>query len=329
MIKKLNEINENLIKSKNLFLFYGVNEGSKNEKIKELIGDSNKTSILNYEESQILDDEVTFLEQIQNKSLFEEKKNIIIKRASNKILNIIESIVTKNISDLIIVNAGNLDKKSKLRNYFEKEKNLICVAFYQDTQQILSDLTYNFIKKNNISLSQANINLIINKCNGDRAILLNELDKIRSYSLNNKKINSEDLLKLINLIENYSISELVDNCLAKNINKTIGILNENNYENSDCIIIIRTFLSKAKKIFNLCKTYEKNRNLELTINSYKPPIFWKEKEITKQQIIKWNQENIKNLIFKINEIELQIKKDISKSVHIITDFILEQTRQTN
>jgi len=329
MIKKLNEINENLIKSKNLFLFYGVNEGSKNEKIKELIGDSNKTSILNYEESQILDDEVTFLEQIQNKSLFEEKKNIIIKRASNKILNIIESIVTKNISDLIIVNAGNLDKKSKLRNYFEKEKNLICVAFYQDTQQILSDLTYNFIKKNNISLSQANINLIINKCNGDRAILLNELDKIKSYSLNNKKINSEDLLKLINLIENYSISELVDNCLAKNINKTIGILNENNYENSDCIIIIRTFLSKAKKIFNLCKTYEKNRNLELTINSYKPPIFWKEKEITKQQIIKWNQENIKNLIFKINEIELQIKKDISKSVHIITDFILEQTRQTN
>ena len=183
MIKKLNEINENLIKSKNLFLFYGVNEGSKNEKIKELIGDSNKTSILNYEESQILDDEVTFLEQIQNKSLFEEKKNIIIKRASNKILNIIESIVTKNISDLIIVNAGNLDKKSKLRNYFEKEKNLICVAFYQDTQQILSDLTYNFIKKNNISLSQANINLIINKCNGDRAILLNELDKRVSYSV--------------------------------------------------------------------------------------------------------------------------------------------------
>ena len=225
----------------------------------------------------------------------------------------------------IILNSENLDKKSKLRTFFEKDKELICVPFYPDNDQTLSKLAYNFLRDKNISISPSNINLIVNKCSGEREALFNDLQKIEYFVKNGKKINDKNISKLINLRENHGISELIDNCLVQNKKKIINILNENNFSNEDCIMIIRFFLIKAKKLLTLSSTFEINKNMELTISSAKPPIFWKEKEITKQQIQKWSPKNIKQLIYALNETELQIKKNINNSINLITDFILSQS----
>ena len=317
---EINKINSYLY---NFLLFYGKNEGLKNEITNIII--KKQSNVLHYDEKEILDNENDFIESILTKSLFEEKKIIIIKRATDKILKIIENLHSKNIEDIIIFNADNLEKKSKLRSYFEKNKKLICVPFYPDNSQTLSKLAYNYLKDKKIVISQANINLIINKCNGDRDALLNELQKIECYSKNGKKITSENIVQLTNLIENHSISELVDNCLAKNKKKIISILNENNFNNEDCIVISRLFLNKSKKLLQLSTEFKENKNIELTISTAKPPIFWKDKEITKKQINQWKPENIKELIYKLSEIELLIKKNINNSINLITDFILEQS----
>ncbi|MDA7813302.1 DNA polymerase III subunit delta [Candidatus Pelagibacter sp.] len=323
MIIKSFEINKINFHQNKLVLFYGKNEGFKNEAVNNLIKDKDK--ITKYEEKEVLENINDFIESILSKSLFESEKIIIIKRVTDKILKIIDEIDSKNIEDIkIILIADNLEKKSKLRSLFEKDKKYICVPFYPDTDQTLSKLTYDFLKKKNISISPSNINLIVNKCNGDREILLNELNKIEYFSKNGKKITAENIAKLTNLIENHGISELIDNCLAKNKKKIVNILNENNFNNDDCILITRTFLNKAKKILKLSSEFQNNKNIDLTISSAKPPIFWKDKEITKQQIYKWTPENIKQLIYKLSEIELLIKKNINNSINLITDFILYQ-----
>ena len=322
MIIKSFEINKINLDLNNLFLFYGKNNGFKDEFTKNII---KKKNICNYEEKEILENKDNFIENLLTKSLFDEQKIIIIKRSTDKILNVIEELYSKKIENIIILNADNLEKKSKLRSFFEKDKKLICVPFYPDNEQTLSKLAYNFFKNKNIAISQANINLIINKCNGDRETLLNELNKIEHYSKNGKKINSDEIIKLTNLNENHSVSELVNNCLAKNKKKIIDILNENNFNNEDCILITRSFLNKSKKILQLSTEFEKNKNIELTISSAKPPIFWKDKEITKKQLNQWKPKSIKKLIYKLNEIELLIKKNLNNSIYLITDFILEQS----
>jgi len=329
MIIKSFEINKIDFDQNKLVLFYGKNEGFKNEATNNLIKE--KDEVTKYEEKEILENINNFIESILSKSLFESEKIIIIKRVTDKILKIIDEIDLKNIVDIkIILNADNLEKKSKLRSLFEKDKKYVCVPFYPDTEQTLSKLTFNFLKKKNISISQSNINLIVNKCNGDRKTLLNELNKIEYFSKNGKKITAENIAKLTNLIENHGISELIDNCLAKNKKKIVNILNENNFNNDDCILITRTFLNKAKKILKLSSEFQNNKNIDLTISSAKPPIFWKDKEITKQQIYKWTPENIKQLIYKLSEIELLIKKNINNSINLITDFILnEASSNTN
>ena len=324
MIIKNYETNKINLGKFNHILLYGKNEGFKNQVIENLL--KNKAQSLNYEEREILENPDQFIESLLSKSLFEDEKIILIKRATDKIFKIFEEILDKNPQNtIIIIDADILEKKSKLRSFFEKNKKCICIAFYPDNNETLSKFCLNYFKKRNIPISQSNVNLIVNKCNGDRKIMLNELIKLELFTKNGKKINSDNISKLINLSEDYSVSELIDNCLAKNEKKIINILNENNFKNEDCVMITRIFLNKAKKILQLSKEFQKNNNIDLTISSAKPAIFWKDKEITKQQIYKWKPENINKLIYKLYEIELLIKRNLNNAINITTDFLLEQS----
>ena len=323
MIIKSFEINKINLAKNNFILLYGKNEGFKDEITNNLLKDKIRSE--KYDEKEILDNSEIFMEKIISPSLFEDEKVVIIKRVTNKLLKIIEEIITRNIDNItIIFNSENLEKKSKLRALFEKDKNYVCIPFYPDTNQTLSKLTYDILKNENISISSSNINSIVNKCNGDREILLNEIQKIKYFSKSGKKVNEENIAKLTNLIENHNVADLIDNCLAKNVKKIINILNENNFTKEDCILIIRTFLNKSKKLLKLLCEFENNKNIDLTISAAKPPIFWKDKEITKQQIYKWNPKTIEKLIYSLSEIELLTKKNINNSVNIVTDFILDQ-----
>ena len=323
MILKSFESNKIDLQKNKIILLYGKNEGHKNEII-SAITKKNK-NISNYDEKEILDNTTQFLESLFNQSLFDNEKLIIIKRATDKILKIIEEISEKKIDKIIIlINSDMLEKRSKLRNFFEKSKENLCIAFYPDNNQTLSKITSDYLSSKKIQMSQININLIVSKCNGDREKLFNELNKIENYLLNGKKLDSHNISKLINLSEDHSVSELIDNCLAKNKKKTITILNENNFVTEDCILITRTFLIKLKKILILSGEFKNNNNIDLTISNARPPIFWKDKEIVKQQIFNWEPEKIKKLIYKINKIELLIKKNMQNSVNLVRDFILEQ-----
>ena len=323
MIIKSFEINKINLNKNPFILLYGKNEGLKNHSLNDLI--KNKNNIVNYYEEEILDKTNDFIESIKSRSHFEKEKIIIIKRTTDKIFKMINEIIVKNIKDIIIILiSDNLEKKSKLRSHFEKEKNCVCIPVYPDTQETLIKIAFQFLSKTKISISNSNISMIVNKCNGDRKILLMELEKIRIYAINGKKVTTENIVKLTNLIENHSISELVDNCLAKNKNKTIKIILENNFSSEDCIQITRIFLTKLKKILKLSNEYQNNKDLDLTISSAKPPIFWKEKEITKQQILNSTPEKIKKSLFMINNIELLIKKNYDNSIKLVTDFILNE-----
>ena len=330
MIVKSFEVNKKLIQNKKFFLMYGENQGLKNETIQKEFKKNYPDSVYNYDENEILSNEENFFENISSKSFFEKEKLIIINRVTDKIKNLIEEIVEKKIADLVIIlNANSLEKKSKLRSYFEKTKDIICIPFYNDNNQTLSIIVGQFFRGKKIPISQKLINLVVQRSRGDRQNLNNELKKIENFVLNKSKIEINDILKLTNLAENYSVSELVDNCLAKNKRTTINILNENNYSLDDCILVIRTFLLKSKRILKLKKEFKINNNMETTLSSSKPPIFWKDKEIVKQQIKCWSNYNIENLVYKISEIELLIKKNTASSINILSDFIIEQATTTS
>ena len=329
MIIKNYQLENNNISKYNLFLLYGDNEGFKNEIIKKIYETTKYKKFLYYEK-EILNNIENFSNSLTTKSFFENEKIIIVKNATDKILSIIEDIIKKNLTEIIIIlDSEILDKKSKLRNFFEKEKDLACIAFYPDDFRNLNFICQNFFKEKKIKISQESINLIIERSNGSRYHLKNELEKIELYVFNKKEIELSEIIKLTNLGKNYNISELVETCLVKNQKKLSKIMNENSFSNEDAIIIIRTFLLKAKRLLDLRENIKLNPNLETVISNYKPLIFWKEKEIVKQQLKIWSEKSLRRLINEINNTELLIKKNISVSLNILLNFIFINSKIIN
>ena len=327
MIVKTFEINKKKFDKQNLFLVYGENDGLKKEVIQDLQKNL-KGNIDHCDEAQILMDKEIFYEKIFNQSLFDKEKIIIINRCSEKIYELIENILEKDISDTkIILNANILEKKSKLRNLFEKNKELIVIPTYKDTSIGLLEIARKFFYNYKISISQEAINLLVSRCNGDRGHLKSELDKVLIYMHGKKNINLEEIYKLTNLSENISINELVDNSLSKNYQKTSEIINESSYKFDDGIIILRTFLQRAKRLLNIYEKQDNNVNFDSLINDYKPPIFWKDKPVVKRQLENWSKSKIKDLINNINKTETYLKTNSSISLMLVFNFIYETSNK--
>ena len=327
MIIKSHELSRFDKKNTNYYLFYGSNLGLIEETISKIFKPIFSKNIVYHDETEILNNTDQFKEAIFNKSFFENDKFIIINRASNKILDLIKEIIESQIEDIkIIIKAGVLEKKSKLRSYFEKEKDVVATPFYEDNYQSLSLIIQNFLRVEKINISNENINLIIERSKGNRTNIYNELEKISSYLRSKKNINLQDLLKLTNLAEDYNVSELVEQCLSKNVKRTVNILNENNQNTDENILILRSFLGKLKRLKILKINLENTRNIDEVIASAKPPIFWKEKNLVKQQLNNWSLKNIKFLLNTVNDLELIIKKNNQISNYVTNNFILESLR---
>ena len=329
MIIKFFELKKK-IKDNKYFLLYGNNDGLIEETINNTLKPELPKNSIIYEENEILKDEKPLLESLANKSFFDNEKLIIIKRCSDKIYKFIHSVIEKNFGDVFfILVSDSLEKKSKLRSFFEKEKKTICVPFYEDNNQTLNLMANNFFKNKNIKISQENINLLIERSRGDRKNLINELVKIESFAKNRNKIEYNDILQLTNLAENHNLSELVDNCLAKNKKKTLYILNENNFVQEDLIIILRTFLSKLKRLLKIKSETFKETDIDKVLSNFKPSIFWKDKEIVKKQVQLLKFQKIEDLIIKTNNLEYLLKKNPEISNFLVRNFILEKVQNIN
>ncbi len=322
MIIKNFELNKLSNFKYNIHLIYGNNEGIKDDIINKYYLKNFKGEILKYEEQEILKDIESHISSLLTTSLFENEKLIIISRATNKLTDFISEILEREeIETKIIIKCLNLEKKSKLRNLFERNNKVICTPVYEDDNRSLNFIINNFIKENKINLSQEIKNILIERSKGDRINLNNELIKLKNLSISKDKLNTEDVLKLSNLAENYSVFELSDNYLAKNSRKVSNILNENNYSSDDCILIIRTILNKSKRLLKIKNEVEKNINVDQVISDFKPTIFWKEKDIVKKQIQSWSTKEIKQIIFKINDLEALIKKNTANSMLFVSNFV--------
>ena len=322
MIIKSFEIDKIKLTKNNLILLYGSNQGHKNQVINELFIKIFNGQISRLDESEILNNYEEFISSLINKSLFEDHKLIIISRTSEKIIKLVNEILERNVENTkIILNSDNLEKKSKLRALFEKEKNLTCIPFYEDNEKNLSSLAQTFFRNKKIKVSQEIINLLVGRSRGDRANLFNELNKIEILSITKKNIDLDDVLKLTNLSENYSVFELVENYLAKNKRQVSKILNENNFANEECILILRTILNRSKRLLKLKESENETGNIDLTISSFKPPIFWKEKDLVKKQIQSWSRNEVKKIIYRVNDLEILIKKNSNNSLNFVSDFV--------
>ncbi len=327
-------INKSNLLKNNFFLLYGENLGLKKD-IKDLITTeikqkNNSVEILSIYESQVLDNEENFFNLIYSGSLFSEKKIITVHEATDKITKKINDAYDKYPEDVFLIFFSDiLEKKSKLRAFFEKNKKTICVPCYLDSEKDLKIIAQLELKKNNITLSNEIINLLIEKSNFDRNNLRNEIEKIKSYSLTKKKIELDEIKSLINFSGEYKSDILINECLSGNISQYKKIVSELYVNTINQILLLRILSNKIHRLLKM-KTQENiSNNLDNLINASKPPIFWKEKPLVKKQLSIWSLNDLEKLIGDINNTELLCKKNPQISNSIFFSFFSEICKKAN
>ena len=318
----------------NFFLLYGENLGLKKD-IRKFIKTgmeqgSNNAEILFLYEDEILDDEENYYNLIYTGSLFSNKKIITIYEATDKIIKKISDIYDKYPENVfLIIFSGILEKRSKLRNFFEANKKAICIPCYLDSEKDLEVIAQLELKKNNIMLSQEAINLLIEKSNSDRNNLRNEIGKIHSYSLNKKKLELNDIKFLLNFSGDYKSDIFINECLCGNINQYKKIISEFYVNTINQILLLRILSNKIQRLLKIKAEESKSNNVVNLINNVKPAIFWQEKPLVKKQLSIWSLNDLKKIIGEINDIELLCKKNPNISKIIFFNFFSEICKKAN
>ena len=326
MLIKSYEILKKDLNFLNSFLIYGENNGLKQDIVKSVIELKEKKNIkykqFKFEEEEIIKNQNDFFNLIFSGSLFDKKKVIFVNRTTDRLFNLISEISKKDIKDILIFfEADQLEKKSKIRNLFEKDNNLVCIACYQDNNFDLIKIINDEIKQTKIKLSTESINLLIERASGDRNNLRNEVNKLKSFALNKQMVSYDQVKELTNMVGNYQNDYIVNICLNGDKKKLNKILRENNFSFEDFFILLKIFSKKIHRLLKIKIFNHLEKNLDQIFNQIRPPIFWKEKEDVKKQVRLWNEKKLNLIIKKINEIELNCKKNHELSTNITLDFL--------
>ncbi len=319
---------KSLILKNNFFLLYGENFGLKKD-IKNFISNEikqkdNSIETLSLYENDITNDQDNFFNSIYSGSLFSKKKIITIYEVTDKMVDIIQDAFEKYSEDVYLIFFSNiLEKRSKLRTLFEKEKKMICTACYLDNEKDLFTIAQLELKKNNITLSRESINLLIQKSNSDRNNLRNEMDKIISYSLNKDKIEINEISSLINFSGDYKSERFINECLCGNITEYKKIVSELYINTINQIFFLRILSNKIHRLLKIKEQENVSNNLEVLLNNCKPPIFWKEKPMVKKQLEMWKLNDLKKIIVDITKTEILCKKNPNISNSIFSNFFMK------
>ncbi len=312
--KNIDQIN------KKFFLFYGENIGLKKELKSKIKNKFKNAEIISYDQSEILQNNQVLFRELENLSLFEKEKIFFIENTNDKILSLIRDIVDKFNSTRVILFADILEKKSKLRIFFEKDHNCGIAACYPDNEITIKKI----IQERLADLSGLNtsiINLIADKCNLDRAKVQNEITKIETF-FQNKKIDIDKLENLLDLKTNENFDLLKNEAFKGEKAKTNKLLSETIFEDEKNVLYLNLLNQRLHKLCEIKQ--DKNKNLEIAINNLKPPIFWKEKDAFIQQAKKWDIIKLRKVLEKTYSVEKEIKSNsvVNKKV-LMKNLIVE------
>ena len=336
MIIKSYEIEQNPLKFSGykFFLLYGENYGlikDIREAIKLAINQQDiNLELISLHEDDIVKNDEAFYNSIYSGSLFSNKKIIIVHNVTDKIIKQVKDIIDKFPKNIFIIfSAGTLEKKSKLRTFFEINNKILCIPCYLDGEKNLKIIATNELKKGNISLSQECINLLIVKSNNDRNNLKNEIEKIKSFALNKKNLETEEIKLIINFSGAYKSDVLINECLCGNILQYKKVLSELYSNAINQIFLLRILTNKIQRLLKMKELESNYDNLDSLLNTSKPPVFWKEKPMVKKQLTIWSSKALIAIIREINDIELLCKKKPHISKIIFFNFFTQICKKAN
>ena len=302
-------------------LIYGENYHLKNEIVEKLckIFKKNNYKITFFKQEEIIKN-ITILENYINQdSLFGDKEIIIIRDTTDKLLNYIE---IENFIKKIVLISETLPKNSKLRILAEKQKMISCIPCYEDDEKTLKNILRQGINMLGLKINNETIEQLFNLNKLNRNDINSGLEKLKLIS-SEKKLDNEIISSLFNTTSSFDAFEISNVLLTSNKKELNKIFSSFYHFSFNFNEIIGPLKYKINKLISIYEFNLDEKNAAKMIEEYKPPIFWKEKNIVLTQMSKWTKDELNILLEKINQIEIMCKINYEISETIFNKFLLD------
>ncbi len=329
IFKSFGTISKEII-NKPFVLLYGENPSLIHEienniliKIKE----EKSFTIKKYQEEYLIQNEDIFNQMINSNNLFEDDEIYIISKTTDKILQIFNEEIAAQNNKKIVFLTENLTKKSKLRNLAESSNYFACIACYHDTPEQLQSLLIQKLKNMQINVSREFINSLFEINSLNRQDINDAVDKILLIK-KSSNIDENKLKELFHSSTDNNNFEIVNDCLLGN-KKNINIALNNIYaQGINFNEILSALKYKINKLLEIVESNTDSKNINQLVESFRPAIFWKEKNIVKDQLNRWSKKELEILLDQIFDIEIQCKKNYDVSTVILQNFVINISTKT-
>ncbi len=311
MILKSFEVEKNIeiLLRYRIILIYGENIGLKESFKGKIISLFKDAEIVNLYNEDISKNKDIIIDEAKNISLFTKDKVIIFNQASDKVLSDIQYILDNEKQTKIILFADILEKKSKLRSFFEKEKTIALIPCYNDNEITLRRLVQSELKDYK-KLSSDVVTMVINYSNLDRKNIISNLEKIKIYF--EKKILSQDELEtLLNTDRNELFENITDAALSGDKSRLNGLFDNFVFNKEETFMYLNAINQRLIKIKEIQDQNAIHKDLEIALNKMRPPIFWKDKPTYLKLLKKWDKKRVLEAIIYLGKIEKEIKNNSS------------------
>ncbi|MGY8985081.1 MAG: DNA polymerase III subunit delta [Sphingomonadales bacterium] len=299
-------------------LIYGPDEGLVRERAhrisKQVVEDlSDPFNVVRPSLSQVIEEPSILLDELLSLSMVGGRRLVRLDGAEDKAYQGLEQALSGIPKDgeknLLVVTAGNLKPSSKIRKLFEGLEIAVTIACYADSSKDVEELIIEVLGANNLKADPQAISFLLNNLGSDRLISRSELEKIVLYAGDriDRVIKLEDVITLIGDSATLTLNDIASATTGGDLKRLDQLLERAQSQGENAIAIIRA-LSRRLQQFHLVKgLIEAGQPIDSAIGKLRPPLFFKEKDIFRNQLFLWSSQKLGKALLLLSDAELGCK----------------------
>lgn len=230
----------------------------------------------------------------------EKVKNVVDQNA-DLLLKYIKNPTPSTIL-VIFASYDKLDSRKKIVK--ELKKLAITVNAGKMEGPILAKTIKNDLENAGYQIENEALDLLINKTKGNYSLIINQLNKLKLYSLNTKKIDQKSVIELVPQSLEDNVFDLMTEILNKNIYKAEELYNQFLLQKIDPILLVAIIISQLRLLIQVKILSEKGltegtiaKNLKM--NPYRVKYAYRQARTLNRQQLQIMYGDIVNLDYQI------------------------------
>ena len=276
-----------------------------------LSGKRSDTETISLDQDQIKREPALLFDALEARSLLGNERLIRVAVTGDKISALlIEAIKLgednpDRFGAKLIITAGILPKRSKLRAGFEAAKHASALQFFSDNAGDLRALTRTKLTAQNVDITEDALALFTAELPGHRGLANQEIEKLALYGHKlSRPIDADDVRKLSTVDADHALHELISATLGGEVGAALSGLDRLTISGTSPIAILRALQRETTRLMQAHALAGSGGEIGMKL---KPPVFKQAWPAFRKLMSLWPPKRLTRILERVYECEAGIK----------------------